>query len=204
MLAVVNRKAVGGNADCGLQRGRQAERAVIGDQLRPGIDSARHRHGMGRFALDRCDALFLIPADSGSLWGAARSGQQRRQKGPRAARSVEGDDVFAFRRIEAETIAADAGRMRLDHALHGAGGDRRIHRVAALLQNGDGGDGRERMRGRRHAIGGKHGGASGPVEFTHTEISFRKRNCPSGRDKRTRSYRRAGSGRICPWDNRSG
>ena len=190
MLAVVDRKAAGGEADGGLQRVPQAQRAVIGDQLRPGVHRARHRYGMGRFAGNGGDSLFPIPVDCGGL--------------RRPARSVKGDDVFAFWRVEAEAIAADTGGMRLDHALHGAGGDGRIHRVAALLQDGDRGDGRERMRGRRHAVGGKYGGASGPVEFTHTEISFRKRNCPSVRDRRTHPCRRAGSGRNCPWDSRSG
>src|SRR3546814_8654783 len=58
----------------------------------------------------------------------------------------------AARRVEHEAVAADAGRFRLDHALHREGRHRRVHGVAAGAQHVQRRQGRQAVGSRRHAV----------------------------------------------------
>ncbi len=57
---------------------------------------------------------------------------------------------------DGEQVAADPAGHRLDHAEHGVRGDRRIDGIATLLQDADGGRGRQRLAGRGHPLPGDH------------------------------------------------
>jgi hypothetical protein len=63
-------------------------------------------------------------------------------------------------------IAADAGCRRLDDRLHAPRGDRRVHSVAALLENAHAGFGRERMPGGDHPVLSVDGWPPRVREFT--------------------------------------
>ena len=77
---------------------------------------------MRRVALDVFDAALKKP------FGVDRGG--------RPPGAVEGHDVIAAAgRIEAEAVAADTCRGRLDNGLHGAGRKRGVKGVAAVLED---------------------------------------------------------------------
>ena len=112
--------------------------AVVVEKPAPCIDCAGDGNGVGRMLTNFIDAPIGEP-----FW--------RRRLGCPAG-TVIGDDVTtAARRVKHEAIATDAGRLRFDHALHGAGGNRRVHGVAAGPENIDGGRRGQRMGCRRHA-----------------------------------------------------
>ncbi len=144
------------------RRGQQlVERlaAVIGVDPAPGIDQAGIGHGVDAIGRHRIEALGLIPIDDRPLRCTARA--------------VIGDDLAAaLRRIEQEPVAADAGRLRLDHREDGGGGDRRIDRVAAGLQRLDRRRARQRMRGGSRRFGDAERRSAGKLEITHDEATF--------------------------------
>ena len=72
--------------------------------------------------------------------------------------------------IERETIPADAGHMRLGDAQDRRSGDRRVDRIAAVLQHIEGGEGGERRGRRGHAVGAVGGGAAGKLEISHGSV----------------------------------
>lgn len=97
---------------------------MIGMQTCPCVDGAGNGDGGGRLTRDFGQSALFEPVDRQSLWCAAGA--------------VVGDDLsLAARCIEGETVTADACGSGLDHALDGTGGDGRVHRVSARLQNVD-------------------------------------------------------------------
>src|SRR5215831_137299 len=78
-------------------------------------------------------------------------------------------------RNEAEAIASDAGHMRLDDGKRSCCRDRSIGRRAARLEGLDGDLARQRMRGCRHAVAGKHRGAAWAVKVArHSSVNVTK------------------------------
>jgi len=149
-----DRIAVAGIANRRAQQFGERLAAVVADQPVPGVDRAGDGHRMGRLALDCGDPGLAVPVGIG--------------RGRRPARAVVGDQLGrALRREEAEAVAADTGRFRLDHALHGAGGDRGVERVAAVAQHRDRGLGGERMGGAGHAVRRMDGRPPGQLEVSH-------------------------------------
>ena len=74
-----------------------------------------------------------------------------------------------------EEVAADAGRHRLDHAKDGVGGDRRIDRRAAAIDDSERGPGGDRMAGGDHArLAANAGGRGGGLAVQ--DIGLRERN----------------------------
>ncbi len=157
--ALRHRKAALGIFDRRLQSAREIEAAVRLEDRLPGIERARHGDGVHRGHADRFHAL-----------GAQRLIGGR---GARAAGAVIAPDRFARLRHQRIAVAADAGAFRLDHAERGAGGDRGIRRRAAGAQRVDGGERRQRMRGRRHAFAGDDGRAAGQLEIAaHANVGM--------------------------------
>ena len=133
---------------------------MVVQQLLPGIDGARNGDGKGGIARD------LGCSDR-------RPAAFQRGPGRSASGAVEGHDpVLAARRIKGKAVAADAGRAGLDDALHGGGGDRCIHGIAAVLQDIDCGQGGKRMRGRRHALARHDDGTTGLMKISHRNALF--------------------------------
>ena len=124
-------------------------RAMLGVEPNPGVDGAGHRDAMGRGRFRR-DVPFGEPGGRG--------------RGRRPARAVERHRQAAALGVKAEAIAADAGHGGFDDALHRHGREGRVHRIAAGFQDLDRGEGRQRMRGRRHAVFGDGERAAGKVE----------------------------------------
>ena len=149
-----DRVAVPGEGDGRLKHFAQALGAVILQQGGPGIHGAGHGDRVGRLLADLGDALLREPAGIGG--------------GRRPSGAVEGNHLAAaLGREEHEAIAADAGRLRLDDALHGAGGDRRVHGVAAVLKYPQRRHRGERVRGGGHAVHRVDGRASWEFEISH-------------------------------------
>ena len=125
---VQNHIAILGKADGRLQQGSQLAPAVVGDDARPGIDGAGDGDGMGAIGRKFPESVVVIPVELGGIG--------------RPAGAIEGDDLgLASRRIEDEAIAADAGRLRLDHRQHGRRGNGGIDGIAAAAHHFDGGQG---------------------------------------------------------------
>ena len=85
----------------------------------------------------------------------------------RAARGVQAVQRLAVPQ-QAERVGAEAVADRLGQRDHGRGGNRRVDRVATLVQHAHAGLRRERVRG-RHDVAAEHGQAlagvaGGPVE----------------------------------------
>ena len=88
--------------DRGLQQGVEPHLAVVAQDRVPGIDRAGNAHRMGRSQRHRMDLALEIPFGGG--------------RHRRAAGAVIGDDLaLALRLDQRKAIAADAGRLRLDH-----------------------------------------------------------------------------------------
>ena len=88
--------------DRGLQQAVEPELAVIAQDHRPGIDRAGNGDGMRGGQRDRLDIVLEIPLG------------RRGHRG--AAGAVIGNDLALAPRLnQREAIAADAGRLRLDH-----------------------------------------------------------------------------------------
>ena len=108
---------------------------------------------MRRLNLDLADAVLDIPFDMGL--------------GRRPSRAVERDRQRATTRVQHKTIAADAGALRLDDALHGDRSDRGIGGVAARAQHVERGQCRHRSRGRGHPVRRHRRRASRNIEVAH-------------------------------------
>ena len=168
--------AVPGEADGRLQHPAETHGAVIAQQAVPGVDRAGHGDRMGRLLGDRRDALTVEPL-----------GPRRRGRPPGA---VVGDDLLGpAGRDQGEAVAADPGRLGLDHALHRAGGHRGVHRVAAGLEHLDRRQRGERMGGRRHAVEAVDIGAAGEFEVSHGRVIARSWRARKGFSRRRRSGR---------------
>ena len=89
------------------------------------------------------------------------------------AGAVDSDDFAAARRgVEAETVAADPGRLGLDDREHSAGGDCGVDGVASGAQDLDRGQRGDRHRGRGHAVRGIDRAASVPMEIPQQALRF--------------------------------
>jgi len=136
---------------------RRSERAIEGkasmrvEDRRPGVDRARHGHGVDRVARDGGDATRHERLERGSRAGASGA--------------VVTPDRLTRRLQHAEAIAADAGHLRLDHAQDRDRGDCRVGGVAAGAQRLDGGEARQRMRGRGHALASDDRRAAGQLKI---------------------------------------
>jgi hypothetical protein len=95
--------------------------------------------------------------------------------GPSGA--IDGDDLAAAGgRVEAEAIAADPRRLRLDDREHGASRDRSVNGVAARAQHFDRGQRGDRHGGRRHPVHGIDGAASVLMEVPQWRVLSGRRD----------------------------
>ena len=163
-----DRETVLGTADGRAQQLVEAARAVAVEQQLPAGDRTRHRDGVRAIRADGGDAAAHQPLDG--------------EAGGRAARAVHRDHAARRRGVEHEAVAADAGHVRLDHALHGNGGDSRVNRIAAGPEHVEGGQRRLGMRGGGHAVLAVGRGTARKLEIAH-EASHpgRERRHPSAR-----------------------
>ena len=151
--ALVHRKAVLGAADRGEEQFVEALRAVGLEQQLPAGDGARDGDAVRRSIV---------------WWSGARGPDRvERSGGRRPARAVDGDDLAAAgRSVEAEAIAAEPRRLRLDDREHGAGRHSGVDGVAAGAQHLDRGQRGDRHGGRRHPVHGIDGAASALMEVS--------------------------------------
>jgi len=133
-------KSVLGVVDRGRERAIEGKASMRVEDRRPGVDRARHGHGVDRVARDGGDAPRHERLERGARAGAAGA--------------VVAPDRLPRHVQHAEAIAADAGHLRLDHAQHRDRGHRRVGCVTARAQRLDGGKARQRVRGRGHALAG--------------------------------------------------
>ena len=140
------RESVGREIDGGLQHLFEIHRARVLEQLIPSIDRARHvgrEDAKPRHARARIETLCFQ--------------QFGRDARSRPAARVDADQLVLLRHIDdREHVAADAGTFGLDDIEHRGGRNRRIDRVAALLQDAQSRLRRERMARRHHAIARHH------------------------------------------------
>ena len=143
-----------GIMDRRLQNAVKAELAMAAIEQFPSRNRARHRHRMGR-------GIFHLGRPS----GAQRLGRCSRRRAARAIqrnhRAAAGGDV------KAEAIAANAGRFRFDHTLHGASRNGGIHGVPTGAQDFKCGESGLRHGGCGHAMGAIGGAAASKVKITH-------------------------------------
>ena len=165
--------------DRGLQQGVEPELAVIAQDRIPGIDRAGNADRMRRGQRHRIDLALEIPF--------GRRGHRR------AAGAVIGDDLaLALRLNQRKTIAADAGRLRLDDPEQRAGRDRGVRRGAAGTHHLDRRQRGQRVRRRHHRVLGMDRGAAGEMEIPHREcflfsVSQIFLGIPRGRSRRLRT-----------------
>ena len=89
----------------------------------------------------------------------------------RAARAVIGDDLaLALRLDQREAVAADAGRLRLDHAEQRAGRHRGVGGGAAGAHHLDRRQRGQRMRRRHHRVLGVDRRPAGEMEIPHAKL----------------------------------
>ena len=150
--ALMHRKAILGAADGGEKQFVEALGSIRVQQQLPAGDGAGDGDAMRRNVVGRS--------------GTRGPDRVERSGSRRSARTVDGDDLAAGRRIEAEAIAAESRRLRLDHREHGAGRDRRVDGVAAGAQHLDRGQRGDRHGGRRHPVHGIDGAASALMEVS--------------------------------------
>ncbi len=148
-----DRIAVLGIVDGAGEQPLQRQRAMIGVQPGPGRDGAGHGDGVGAGLGD----LAFEPERFQLLDGGG---------GRRAAAAVQRDGRLALRRIEHEAVAADAGHVRLDHALRRHRGQRGVHRIAAGREDLQPGGGRQRVRGGDRGVARHHRRAGGSEEVS--------------------------------------
>ena len=130
-------------ADRRLERLRERDCPVRGQERRPAVDDARHG--------DRVDAGVR---DARQL--ARGKGVQRCRVAGAAAR-VEAVQLFRFGVVnDREQITTDAVHRRFDNREDCRGGNRRVDRVAALLQHLQAGGRRERLARRDHPVATHH------------------------------------------------
>jgi len=157
--AMMHRPAVGGEPDRRLQQFSQRLGAVRGKQRLPGGHRAGDGHGMRRGVLEGRHPVLLVPVDRAGRGGAPRAVERDHAATPLGA--APGG------RVQAEAVAADAGRLRLDHGQHGRRRNRRVQRVAAAAQHVECRQGGGRHGGRRHAVRREHRAAARQVEVAH-------------------------------------
>src|SRR6516165_4652591 len=88
----------------------------------------------------------------------------------RAAGAVIGRDLaLSLRLDQRKAIAADAGRLRLDHRKQRGGSNRGVGRSAAFAQHVDCSERGKRVRGRHHRVRGVDRGAAGEMEIPHAK-----------------------------------
>ena len=141
-------------SDRGCEDPVERHAAMVTVQLDPGIHRAGHGYRMRRMPFDAGHALFQHPF-----------GIQRFRRASRPVESCDG--VAAPRRIETEAVTADAGRLRFDNRLHGAGGKCRVHGVATILKDTDGRLGRQGVGSARHSIRSGNRRTAGALKITH-------------------------------------
>ena len=156
-------EAVLGSVDGSGKHFGQRLRAMILAQRAPGIDGAGHGDG--------------LDAGLGNIAGAGRRIFLGIDLGRGAAGAVQRDRRAALWRIERKTVAADARHRRIDHALHGNRGKRRIDGIAARLQHLHRSERRQRVRGCGHPVLGNGNGTGNGHEVTHEgPLSVRSRH----------------------------
>ena len=167
-------EALLGKLDRRCQQLVEAHGAVVFEQPRPAVDGARYGYRMRTLRFDLLDALAGVPL--------------RRRSFRRHARRIECDQLLPRLRDDGETIATDAGHRRLEHGQHRRSRDRSVYCIAALLQNLDSRQARQRMRRRNHRVLGMHGGSARKMEGAHLSGSVRlSLNWSSGEHNATRS-----------------
>ena len=98
---------------------------------------------------------------------------RRRHRRRSPTRAIQRENFFRPGRLDQhETIAANPGHLRLAYPQQHRARNRRIHRIAAGLQDVNRDLGRQRMRGGAHAIAGIGGGPAGHVEIAHGKLPF--------------------------------
>ncbi len=145
-----------------LEQVRERQRTELRVQRFPARDHARHRDGVPaarRLVRDAVRVLAVALAKVVDVPG-----------GRRHARCVQPGQPLAVPH-ERECIAAEPARHGLDDRDRGGGGQRRVHRVAALPQHPQPGLRGQRVR-RRHDVAREHRNAGRrirvvPVEATH-------------------------------------
>ncbi|MHC2777594.1 hypothetical protein ACVIM7_007085 [Bradyrhizobium liaoningense] len=163
-----------GRLDRRLKQPVETELAVVAQNRREGIDHAWDRDRMRRGQRHGVDLALEIPV------GVRRLG--------RTAGAVIGDDLaLAARLDQRKTVPADAGRLRLNHAEQGRGGNGRVHRRAAIAQHLDRRERGLRVRGRDHRVGGVDRGPAGEMEVSH------RISCSLGRRREWRAISKTAS-----------
>jgi hypothetical protein len=135
-------------ANCGRQYFLEGEFAEAAVELGPTIGATRHAHRERAEARDivQLAALELVERE------AART----------AAAGIEAVELFSFGfPNDGEQVAAEAAAHRFGDAEHRVGRDRGVDRVAAGLQDFNGGERREGLTGGRHAVFADSGRARG-------------------------------------------
>ncbi|MNV49401.1 hypothetical protein D3C71_1413550 [compost metagenome] len=140
-------KTLAGITDGAHEQTLQRQCTVIGMQAAPGGNRAGHgdrmRAGLRNFAGKTEFRQFGYTC---CRWCAAGAVQRL--------------DLLSSRRVERKTIATDPRHQRINDALDRNGGDRRIHGIAAILQDFQPGCGRQRVGGGDHGFGGERRRAS--------------------------------------------
>ena len=132
------------------EAGGEAEPAPILREPHEGIDGARDRDGVGGAQRHRRMA--------------GRAQARGIEPGRRAARAVQPDDALLAGGLDHhEGVAAEPGHRRLAEPEQHRRRDGGIDRIAAVLQDADRGLGRQRMRGRAHAVQRQDEGSAGLV-----------------------------------------
>jgi hypothetical protein len=124
-----------GERDGRGQGGRQAAAREPGRHVGPAGDAAGHRHAAGTEQL----------------------GQRISGPGRRPAAAVQPHRLLAVTNDDREQVAAGAALVRLGDGQHARRGQRRVDRVAALLDRADAGQRGQWLAGRDHppAAGGR-------------------------------------------------
>lgn len=132
--ALVDDEPVLGKLDGGFQNIGEGTCAMISQKPRPCVDRARNGDGVDRVRGKRGDPLIKQALIGEAGWRPAC-----------AIIAVKFLPVGAP--IEDKAIAANAGIVRLDHALRSGGGEGGIHGITARPQDLDGEHGGELLRG---------------------------------------------------------
>src|SRR5690606_28630281 len=102
----------------------RGQRAIVAQQLHPGVERARYRRGKHAVAGDELQAFILVVLKRRAGWRRSLAAKHLRLAG---ARRVEDDQHFA----------GGTDQMRLDNLQHEGGRDGGVERVAALFQRSE-------------------------------------------------------------------
>jgi len=148
------RITIRGERDRGLQQLFEAARAEALHARLPGI------HGPGNDRRQNALLGYLYqPAALEFLQGGAP------RRTATAVQAVEFASACLV--VQQETVTADAGRLRLGDAEHGARRNGGVHGVAAGVQHRQAGLGGHRLAGGDHAVGTHHHGPPRVLIITH-------------------------------------